>query len=163
MRAPRRAAVNGPASPPPPPSRRAIQRLAAAGEGGAARADAAEAGQAEKLQAITYYKSVDNYHVRDVPVDFLGAMREMETLPVATGPYRFIGFENRRNGDNVQFIRIGEDRWYVDVPIDGGRGWDGYFWGTRTDTGSVSDLLRLFFEEMPWLGMLPFTMRRYRP
>ena len=152
--------MNSPAAPAP---RRMLQGLAMPGQGAAARADAAEDDQAEKLQAITYYKSVDNYHIRDVPVDFLGAMREMETLPVATGPYRFIGFENRRNGDNVQFIRMGRDRWYVDVPIDGGRGWDGYYWGAKTDTRAASDLLRLFFEEMPWFGMLPFTMRRYRP
>ena len=126
------------------------------------RTGSAEAEQGEKFQSITYYKSVDNRYVRDVPIDYLGAMREMESLPVATGWYRFIGFKNARNGDNVQFIRIGEDEWYADVPINSGADWDGYYWGAKADTRSVAGMLRLFFEEMPWLGMLPFTMRRYR-
>ena len=125
-----------------------------------ARDDAAE--QGEKHQSITYYKCVDDRHVRGVPIDYLGAMREMEGLPVATGWYRFIGFENRDNGDNVQFIRLGEDLWYADVPINGGPNWDGYYWGARADSKSVAAMLRLFFEEMPWLGMLPFTMRRHK-
>lgn len=140
------------------------QRLASAlGRGDEGdRALAAEAGQDEAHQSITYYKCVDDSSVRGVPIDFLGAMREMESLPVASGPYRFIGFMNGRNGDNVQFIRLGDDLWYADVPIDSGADWDGYYWGARADTRSVADMLRLFFEEMPWLGALPFTMRRYR-
>ena len=146
-----------PAAPPGAPAA-AGQRLAAAEAGRLADAAAA---QDEKFQSITYYKCVDDFYVRDIPVDFIGAMREMESLPVATGPYRFIGFLNRRNRDNVQFIRMAEDEWYVDVPINGGYEWDGYYWGARTDTKTVSELLRLFFEEMPWFGMVQFTMRRY--
>lgn len=149
-----------PPRPAPPAAPR--QRAALALDREDARAGDAAAEQGEKHQSITYYKCVDDRHVRGVPIDYLGAMREMEGLPVATGWYRFIGFENGANGDNVQFIRLGDDLWYADVPINGGADWDGYYWGARADTRSVSNMLRLFFEEMPWLGMLPFTMRRHR-
>lgn len=142
--------------------RRRGQLVSALERDGEARAAAAEAGQDEGHQHITYYKCVDDISVRGTPIDYLGAMREMESLPAASGPYRFIGFVNGRNGDNVQFIRLGDDLWYADVPIGAGVDWDGYYWGARADSRSVADMLRLFFEEMPWLGMLPFTMRRHR-
>ena len=128
----------------------------------AAAARITEAEQGLKFHPITYYKCLDGRSMRGVPVDYLGAMKEMEGMPIATGPYRFIGFENTRNGDNVQFIRLGSDEWYADVPINGGPRWDGYYWGARAATKPVADMLRLFFEEMPWLGMLPFTMRRHK-
>ena len=128
----------------------------------AARTRGAEAGQGEKFQSITYYKCVDDRSVRGVPIDYLGAMREMDALPVTEGSNRFIGFENTRSGENVQFLRLGDDLWYADVPINDGPNWDGYYWGARADSKAVAALLRLFFEEMPWFGMLPFTMRRYR-
>lgn len=154
-----------PAGPPPPVRPAGRQRLAAAearpGYTGSRLGDS-DAEQDEKFQPITYYKCVDSRSVRDVPIDFLGAMREMDSLPVATKLNRFIGFVNRRSGDNVQFIRRGEDDWYVDVPINGGPSWDGYYWGGTADTKTVAELLRLFFEEMPWFGMVGFTMRRYR-
>lgn len=146
-------------APPAAPRQRAALALE---QEAAARAGDAAAEQGDKHQSITYYKCVDDRHVRGVPIDYLGAMREMEGLPVATGWYRFIGFENRTNGDNVQFIRLGDDLWYADVPINAGADWDGYYWGARADTRSVAAMLRLFFEEMPWLGMLPFTMRRHK-
>lgn len=161
-------ALPAPASPAGlPPARPAgrQQRLAAAearpGCTGGRLGDS-DAEQDEKFQSITYYKCVDSCSVRDVPIDFLGAMLEMGALPVATKMNRFIGFVNRRNGDNVQFIRRGEDDWYVDVPINGGSSWDGYYWGGTADSKTVAELLRLFFEEMPWFGMVSFTMRRYR-
>lgn len=150
-----------PSAPARPPAPRQAAVLAQDHEAARA-ASGTEADQSEKLQSITYYKCVGDKYVRDVPIDYLGAMREMEGLPVASGPNRFIGFVNRANGDNVQFIRLGEDLWYADAPINAGTNWDGYYWGARADSESVAAMLRLFFEEMPWLGMLPFTMRRHR-
>ena len=151
-----------PSAPARPPILRQAAVLAQDHEDARAGAGGAEAEQGEKLQSITYYKCVGDKYVRDVPIDYLGAMREMESLPVASGPYRFVGFVNRANGDNVQFIRLGEDLWYADAPINAGTNWDGYYWGARADSESVAAMLRLFFEEMPWLAMLPFTMRRHR-
>ena len=147
---------------PPAPRRQRQLQAHDRGRDAPARGRGAEAEQGERLQSITYYKCVDDGSVRGVPVDYLGAMKEMEGMPIAAGPYRFIGFENARNGDNVQFIRLGSDLWYADVPISGGPRWDGYYWGARASTRPVADMLRLFFEEMPWLGMLPFTMRRHK-
>ena len=48
------------------------------------------------------------------------------------------------------------------MPINGGPSWDSYYWGGTADSKAVAELLRLFFEEMPWFGMVSFTMRRYR-
>ena len=155
-----------PAPAPPvgqPPGRQRLAAAEARPDGTAGRLGDSGAEQDEKFQSITYYKCVDSCSVRDAPIDFLGAMREMETLPVATKMDRFIGFVNRRNGENVQFLRRGDDDWYVDVPINGGSSWDGYYWGGTADSKTVAELLRLFFEEMPWFGMVSFTMRRYRP
>ena len=111
-----------------------------------------------KYQDIVYFKNDGTVDVNDVPIDFIGAMREMEMLPAGKDAY--IGFTNRRTSDFVQFLRPGRDDWYADVPIDRGREWKGYYWGARTDSKGVADLLRLFFEESSWFGALNFTMRR---
>ena len=116
--------------------------------------------QSIRYQDIVYYKADGKIKVKDVPIGFIDAVKEMETLP--SDGDAFIGFINRRTRELVQFLRNDTDAWYVDVPIDSGKEWDGYYWGVRTDTKGAIDLLRLFFEEAPWFGTLNFTMRRYK-
>ena len=119
----------------------------------------AQTDQSIKYQDIVYYKGDGKTTLRDVPIGFIDAVKEMEMLPADGDAY--IGFVNRRTRENVQFLRYDTNLWYVDVPIDDGKEWDGYYWGVRTDTKHTIDLLRLFFEEAPWFGTLNFTMRRY--
>jgi len=116
-----------------------------------------------KYQDITYYmdnidktvKSNDQIHI-----DFFKAMSEMEKLEYTFLP-NYIGFVNHKNGGIVQFIRQGKDKWYCEIPINHGKKWDGYCWAAYSDSKTVTNMLRLFFEEVSWSGMLSWKMRRY--
>jgi len=116
-----------------------------------------------KFQNIIYYywdgkKSVEqNQQVR---IDFLGAVSEMENLDHKF-ERNFIGFQNCSTGEYVQFVRLGNDWWYADVPIKDQDNWEGYLWAGYGNTQSITDMLKLFFEEMSWFDSLSWKMRRY--
>ena len=74
----------------------------------------------------------------------------------------FIGFDNLTKHECVQFIRQGQDKWYAEAPIRHGVRWDGYAWCSYSDSKTVTDLIRLFFEEVPWFGMLSWKMMRFK-
>ena len=117
-----------------------------------------------KHQDITYYKwdrdesvcSQDHIHI-----DFLKAMSEMEKLDW-TFPSNHIGFVNNRTNECVQFVRLAENLWYAENLINRGHDWDGYFWKSEADNKTVSAMMRLFFEEMRWFGILSWKLRRTR-
>ncbi len=114
-----------------------------------------------KYQDITYYKQNSSEiigHAKLVSIDFLKAMSEMEKLDWNT--FNHIGFKNHTTEELVQFIRKEENKWYADVPIDNGANWDGYCWGAYSDNKTISNMMRLFFEEVEWFGMLEWKMRR---
>jgi len=116
-----------------------------------------------KFQEITYYKQNGSEiigHPKRVPIDFLKAMSEMENMDWNKSNH--IGFVNHRTNENVQFIRKKKNKWYADVPIDGGVNWDGYCWGTYSDNKTISNLMRLFFEEVEWFEILEWKMRRVK-
>ena len=116
-----------------------------------------------KFQNIIYYywdgkKSVEqNQQVR---IDFLGAVSEMENLDHKF-ERNFIGFQNCSTTEYVQFVRLGNDWWYADVPIKDQDNWEGYLWAGYGNTPSITDMLKLFFEEMSWFDSLSWKMRRY--
>ena len=117
-----------------------------------------------KFQNIIYY--MDNRirkvsQKQNVQIDFIKAVSEMNSLDY-TYENNFIGFDNLSKHECVQFIREGQDKWYAEVPIKHGIKWDGYAWCSYTDSKTVTDLLRLFFEEVPWFGMLSWKMRRFK-
>jgi hypothetical protein len=117
-----------------------------------------------KFQNIIYY--MDNRirkvsQKQNVQIDFIKAVSEMNSLDW-NYENNFIGFDNLSKHDCVQFIREGQDKWYAEVPIKQGMKWDGYAWCSYTDSKTVTDLLRLFFEEVPWFGMLSWKMRRFK-
>ena len=118
-----------------------------------------------KYQDIIYYMDNAGKIVKNedqIHIDFITATSEMKNLDW-TYEYNYIGFENlRRTNDCVQFIRQGQDRWYAEVPIRHGKGWDGYAWCGYSDSETALSLMRLFFEEIPWFGMLSWKMRRFR-
>ena len=115
-----------------------------------------------KFQNIIYYywdgkKSVEqNQQVR---IDFLGAVSEMENLDHKF-ERNFIGFQNCSTGEYVQFVRLGNDWWYADVPIKDQDNWEGYLWAGYGNTQSITDMLKLFFEEVSWFDSIPWKMRR---
>jgi len=118
--------------------------------------------QGIKYQDITYYKQNGNDFViyEDlIHVDFMKAMSEMENLNWKL--FNHIGFINQKTDDLVQFIRQRKNRWYADVPINRGKNWEGYSWGAYADNKTISNMMRLFFEEVDWFEMLRWKMRRF--
>ena len=115
-----------------------------------------------KFQNIIYYywdgkRTVDQS--QQVRIDFLGAVNEMECLDHKF-ERNFIGFQNCSTGEYVQFVRLGNDSWYADVPIKDRGNWEGYLWAGYGNTQSINDMLKLFFEEVPWFDSLSWKMRR---
>lgn len=114
-----------------------------------------------KYQDITYYmhsrektiQSNDHIHI-----DFFKALYEMNNLDW-NYEKNYIGFENNRTNECVQFIRKEEDKWYADVPVMRGN-WEGYVWYCYSDSKSVFDMMQLFFEEVIWFTMLDWKLRR---
>ncbi len=118
--------------------------------------------QGIKYQDITYFKQNGNEIVDSEPlihIDFIKAMSEMENLNWKL--FNHIGFTNHKTNDFVQFIRQGQNKWYADVPIDDGVNWEGYCWIAYGDNKTISNMMRLFFEEVDWFGMLRWKMRRF--
>ena len=116
-----------------------------------------------KYQNITYYKQNGSKTVESedmVHIDFIKAMSEMENLN--WNEFNHIGFENHRTNENVQFIRKGKNNWYADVPIIIDGKWDGYCWGAYSDNKTISNMMRLFFEEVEWVGMLSWKLWRIK-
>ena len=117
-----------------------------------------------KYQDITYYmydksKTVDSKD--HIHIDFLKAMSEMYSLDWKFEK-NYIGFANKRTEETVQFIRQGQDKWYAEVLIGSGKNWDGYTWSCYSKSKPIMDMLRLFFEEVTWFGMLSWKMRRFK-
>ena len=115
-----------------------------------------------KFQNIIYYywdgkRTIDQS--QQVRIDFLGAVNEMENLDHKF-ERNFIGFQNSSTGEYVQFVRLGNDSWYADVPIKDRGNWEGYLWAGYGDTQSITDMLKLFFEEVSWFDSLSWKMRR---
>jgi hypothetical protein len=117
-----------------------------------------------KFQDITYH--MDNSdktisHKEHAQIDFLKAMNEMKNLDW-NYENNYITFVNEKTKECVQFLRKSENDWYAEVPINGGIKWDGYAWSCDTTSKPVMDMLRLYFEEVPWFGMLSWKMRRFK-
>ena len=96
---------------------------------------------------------------QQVKIDFLGAVSEMKNLDHKF-ERNFIGFQNCSTGEYVQFVRLGNDSWYADVPIKDRGNWEGYLWAGYGDTKSITEMLKLFFEEVSWFDSIPWKMRR---
>jgi len=115
-----------------------------------------------KYQDITYFKQNGNEIVdynAFVHIDFLKSMSEMENLN--WNLFNHIGFRNHKTNDFVQFIRQGPNKWYADIPIDDRVNWEGYCWSSYSDNKTISNMMRLFFEEVDWFEMLRWKMRRF--
>ena len=115
-----------------------------------------------KFQNIIYYYWDGKKTVKQnqqVKIDFLGAVNEMENLDHKF-ERNFIGFQNCSTGEYVQFVRLGNDSWYADVPIKDRGNWEGYLWAGYGNTQSITEMLKLFFEEISWFDSISWKMRR---
>ena len=117
-----------------------------------------------KYQTITYYKQNGTEiigHPKHVSIDFLKAMSEMEKQDWKVDNH--IGFENNRTNETVQFIRKEENNWYADVPIRSNEKSNSRCcWGAYTDNKTISNMMRLFFEEVEWFGMINWKLMSWR-
>ena len=114
--------------------------------------------QNTKYQDIIYYKNNRDEFVSGLEfqsIDFLKAMSEMENMDW-TFSKNFIGFS--RIGDAVLFRRKSETQWSASVPIFEVDKWSGFSWFANSDSNIISDMVRLFFEQVPWFGMLSWKM-----
>jgi hypothetical protein len=111
--------------------------------------------QETKNQDIIYYKDNSDEFISGLEfrsIDFISAMSEMEKMDW-TYPKNSIGFS--KTGDSaVLFRRKSSTKWSAQVPIFEEDEWTGFYWIAYSDSNTVSDMLRLFFENMPWFGML---------
>ena len=115
----------------------------------------------KKYQHITYWKwgkfeTVDALKL--IPIDLQKALNEAEKL--LWEHEESIGFTNGKNKDAIHITRKEENLWHAHVPIFTKDEWDGYYWSAFSDTKTMFDVIRLFFEEVEWFGMLDFKMRR---
>ncbi len=116
-----------------------------------------------KYQDIIYYMHNINKIIESkdqIHIDFLKALSEMNSLYWLFD--NWIGFENQRTKETLQFIRTKQDYWYAEVLIGSGKEWDGYLWHCYSESKSIIDMLQLFFEEAPWFEMLPWNMTRVK-
>jgi len=120
--------------------------------------------QDTKFQNITYYKQNGSEiigHPKRVSIDFLKAMSEMEKQ--AWNEDNHIGFENHRTNEIVQFIRKAKNNWYADVPIKSNvKSNNRLCWGAYSDSKTISNIMRLFFEEVEWFGMINWKLMSWR-
>ena len=117
-----------------------------------------------KYQDITYHmdNSDKTIHRKEhAQIDFLKAMSEMKNLDWKYDN-NYITFFNEKTKECVQFLRKDEDQWYAEVPINDGIHWDGYAWSCDSKSKPIMNMLRLYFEEVPWFGMLSWKMRRFK-
>ena len=117
-----------------------------------------------KYQDITYYMKNPNKVIdskNNISIDFLKATSEMNDLDW-NYKWNYIGFSNNKKLECVQFIRQGEEKWYAEVPINFGKKWDGYAWCGYSDIETITNMIKLFFEEVSWFGMLSWKMRRFK-
>ncbi len=112
-----------------------------------------------KYQDITYYMHDKDRTVQDRPIDFLSATSEILLLDWNYSP-NYIGFTNNKTKENIQFSCVGPDRWYAEILIKNNGKWEGYVWCCYSEFQAIEDTLKLFFEEMPWSGILSWKLKR---
>jgi len=117
-----------------------------------------------KYQDIIYHmhnidKTVESKE--KIHIDFLKAMNEMEKIDWKY-VRNYIGFTNERTEECIQFVRVEKDKWYAEALIGHGKDWKGYVWYNYSNSKTLVNMLRLFFEEVSWFGMLSWKLKRLR-
>ena len=114
-----------------------------------------------KYQEIFYWKYGRFETVRPPPFREISLQKALSETEKLLYEYKeCIGFSNARNHDSINIVRQAQDAWYAAVPIFKGEEWTGYHYTTETDTRRILDVIRLFFEEVEWFGMLDFKWSR---
>ena len=112
-----------------------------------------------KYQNITYYMHDRTRTVTGKSIDFLSATSEMLLLDWDYSP-NYIGFTNNKTNENIQFSCVGSDEWYVEILNKNNGKWEGYVWCCYSEFQAIEDTLKLFFEEVPWSGILSWKLKR---
>lgn len=116
-----------------------------------------------KHQQIIYYKWDRNEAVcskDNTPIDLQKAISEIRGLDW-TYSQNHLGFRNILTNETVQFVRLEQDKWYLESLIRPGVKWEGYAWVSEANTESVVELVKLFFEEMPWLYVVDWKLEKH--
>lgn len=116
-----------------------------------------------KYQDIIYYKwdrkeAISSDHEKRI--DYQKAASEMEKLDWSF-VHNHIGFVNKRKAITIQFVRLGENKWYAEnIIMQQGR-WTGCVWHCNADNKTITHMTRLFFEEDPkWFDSLSWKFKR---
>ena len=109
-----------------------------------------------KYQDIEYClhnrnKSV--YYNEHKQIDFQLAVAELESLDWALSQ-NGISFHNNKTDQSIFSHRLAEDKWLVLTPIKTDGVWTGYEWVSYPDTASLINVLKLYFDEIPWFNTL---------
>ena len=112
-----------------------------------------------KYQAITYYMHDRNETVQNDLIDFFKAINKLQILDW-TYSRNYIGFTNNNTKENVQFARVGPNKWYAEKLIKHNGKWDGYVWCCYSKFRPIKDMLKLFFEEASWSEILSWKLMR---
>lgn len=112
-----------------------------------------------KYQDITYYMHDRDRTIKGKSIDFLDATTELLLLDWTYSP-NYLGFTNHNTNENIQFCCVGPDRWYAEILIKNNGKWEGYVWCCYSKFEPIEDTLKLFFEKVPWSGILPWKLKR---
>ena len=100
------------------------------------------------------------YYEDHVQVDLQLAITEFKNLDW-TYLKNGISFHNNKTDQSLFCHRIKEDSWLAQTPIRIEGIWTGYQWVSYPDTIMIINVIRLYFEEMPWFHTLSWGKVRW--
>ena len=109
-----------------------------------------------KYQDIEYYMHNRNkmvYYDEHKQVDLQLALAELKSLDW-TVSQNGISFHNNKTDQSIFSHRLTEDKWLVLTPIKIDGVWTGKEWVSYPDTDVLINVLKLYFEEIPWFHSL---------
>jgi len=113
------------------------------------------------FQLITYYKNDGVKIVKgeaNVPIGYFKAKNEIPKINYNITD-NYIGFHNHKTGQTLQMVRMAEDLWYVEN-LPGSINFQGWIWFHETDTQSVLNLVKLFFDEAEWFDTVNWILKK---
>ena len=95
------------------------------------------------------------------PIDLQKALDETLSMGIADATYKsqepvWIVFYNQKNFDSLDILRIGDDLWNLDTPVYCDDSFCCFKHAAQSDTKRLVDIIKMFFEEDDWYGMVKF-------
>lgn len=110
---------------------------------------------------FTYYRNNGHHSVSGKPVDFLKAIDEMIRLDW-NYKSNYLGIDNRKSGQTIQFVRLEKDKWYVEVLLKAKGKWTGYVIWSYSDYEQIEFMLDLFFLELEWDDVMEWEFKEVK-